>query len=140
MARRTAPKAATALPDFVKEEDKKGPDYKSKIKILDYDMAFIHSERFGWIVKTLPINARTGRSYGMTLDGSVVTCGGRPDDYEKTIRIVVTDKNQARLAKWVEAKAKGMGTAGDIRDRIGSRRAQGQEMRAQGRRSWRWDV
>jgi hypothetical protein len=44
------------------------------------------------------------------------------------------------LKPFLELRLKGQGDAGQIRDRISSRRAQGQVMRAEGRSSWRWDV
>jgi hypothetical protein len=121
----------SSFPVGVTEADKKYPK-----KGYIGSMEFLQSNRFGWCVKTLPINGR-GRSYGMSAEGTVVTMGGRPDD--QPLYIYIHEGNQARLQKWIDLKAKGVGTAGDIRDRIGSRRAQGQVMRAQGRSSWRWN-
>lgn len=99
-------------------------------------LTFYHSRRFGWCIATLAINSR-GRTYGITLDGKVVSMGGRPDDV--VVRVQVTEARKAALQHFLDLKAKGLGNAGDIRDRIGSRRAQGQVERSLGKHSWRWD-
>jgi hypothetical protein len=101
------------------------------------DLTFYFTNRFGWCVATLSINSR-GRTYGITMDGNIVSMGGRPDD--KIVYAYVSEARQAALQKFLDLKAKGLGNAGDIRDRIGSRRAEGQVKRAQGLHSWRWDA
>ncbi len=126
-------KDLAALPADVLKSD---TEYPKKGRATHY-LEFLHSGRFGWCIKTLPINNR-GRTYGMTRDGNIVTMGGRPDD--KVVGVHVTETNGKRLSKWLELREKGMGSAGDIRDRIGSRRAQGQVERAAGRSSWRWNT
>jgi hypothetical protein len=44
------------------------------------------------------------------------------------------------LKPLIDQYVEGMKRANSIRDRRSSRIAQGQEMRAQGRRSWTWDA
>jgi hypothetical protein len=133
---KTKSKVTGVLPPDVTEADKNYLSYKIKQSQPVEYLTFYKSNRFGWCVATLPINGK-GRTYGMSTEGAIVTMGGRPDDVK--VRIYVHDGNRKRLQKYVDLRAKGLGKAGDIRDRIGSRRAQGQEMRAQGRYSWTWD-
>ena len=121
------------LPEGVIEADLK---YPTKGRCSAESLKFYYSARFGWCIATLPINNK-GRTYGVNSAGTIVSIGGRPDD--KIIYVYVSEARQPKLQKYLDLRAKGLGDAGSIRDRIGSRRAQGQVMRAQGRHSWTWD-
>lgn len=98
----------------------------------------------GWMLTTLAIsNARRGssfedRTYAIGVaDSKIYTVGGGPHVLTK-VEVILTIDNVERLAKYIELWKKGMAEAGSIRDRISSRRAQGQLHRAAGRTSWRW--
>lgn len=127
------------LPDGIKAEYLKYPDYKNKDEghLVD-TLVFLHSDRIGWVVGTLWINQRQNRTYATDINGKIYTCGNPSTNI---LYAHVTEKRakDPKVAKWLEAKRKGLEGAGNIRDRIGSRRAQGQVMRAEGRTSWMWD-
>lgn len=97
-----------------------------------------------WLLTTLHISnpgrrssaGAVARTYAVGLsDGKVYTTGGGP---RETVRVLVKADNLGRLQKYLDLYAKGMEDAQAIRDRISSRRAQGQLYRAQGRSSWMW--
>lgn len=136
MARKQVTAEKTDLPKGVKATDTQYPKYNEKKpdRYID-ELRFLYSDRFGWVVQTLSINARQNRSYGTPLSGEIVTCGNASS---KIISVYVTESRQAHLKEWIDAKAKGMESAGNVRDRIGSRRAEGQVKRSQGLSSWMW--
>ncbi len=77
-------------------------------------------------------------AYGVTVkDGRVVRCGNGPH-VTREITVHLTKDNVGRLARYVELWKTGMAEANGIRDRISSRRAQGQAHRAAGRSHWNW--
>lgn len=124
------------LPLQLKEKDLQYPKWTSKVKhhyTLDFEMWY--TERFGWCIPTLLISkARRGanvqdRTYGVTLTGEVVTIGKGPH-VERTINVYVTDTNLKRLQPLIDLKAQGQGKAGDIRDRISTRRMNTMSRRA----------
>jgi len=98
-------------------------------------------EKF-WVVCTLGIakNRRgyADRSYGVRTDGSVVRVGHGPHVLQ-TITVHVRKSRVAALAELLKLHREGAIAAHQIRDRIGSRRAEGQLRRAAGQRSWMWD-
>ena len=51
----------------------------------------------------------------------------------------IKDRLEA-LKKFTDLHLLGLEKAGTVRDRISSRRAEGKEIRATGRSSWRWTV
>ncbi len=117
------------LPPEVKDKDLKYPSYKSKVKrIWDSDFELWYTERFGWCIPTLAISkARRGsgyqdRTYGISLSGETVTMGKGPHVL-RTVAVYVTESNVKRLQKFISLKESGTGKAGDIRDRISTRRA-----------------
>ena len=95
-----------------------------------------------WAIATLPIsksrNGYADRTYAVTLTGGVVTIGKGPH-VKETFSVWIRKSRLSVLQKYVDLHTAGKGDAGQIRDRIGSRRAQGQLRRAEGRTSWRWD-
>ena len=103
-----------------------------------------YTEKMGWCIPTLLIGrARsantTDRTYATTLDGKPVRIGKGPHVL-RTVTVYVRVSRLAVLQKYLDTRTAGAATAGQIRDRISSRRAQGQEERAAGHRSWLWDA
>lgn len=114
------------------------PYEKLKELGLDYSTGwyglfkFYKTQKSGWILCTLPIRAasrhgrsqgQTDRTYGVDMRGQV-HCVGIGPHVVKTVEVRLTVKNLKRLMKYVELWKKGMASAGVIRDRISTRRAQ----------------
>lgn len=108
-----------------------------------------HVTAFGWCIPTLAISSsgsRSGRvgsqqrTYAVRVDDGAVVRIGRGPHVKQTLAVHVGPKNVERLQKFLDLRRTGEGKAGEIRDRISSRRAQGALMRAAGRTSWRWNV
>jgi hypothetical protein len=139
---------ATTLPKGIEKSDLHVPaDYKSYDKVPYEQRSFElwHVTRFGWCIPTLLIGrARransTDRTYAVTVEGGQVVRVGRGPHVTATHVVHVTNARHAALKSFLTLREKGQGDAGQIRDRISSRRAQGQLMRAEGRSSWRWNV
>lgn len=102
----------------------------------------------GWVLTTLLIGhagsraraagCATDRSYGIGVaDGKVYRVGRGPHVTDE-VEVHVSEDNVERLGKYLELWRRGMADAGAVRDRISSRRAQGQLYRQQGRTSWTW--
>lgn len=138
----------TKLPKGIVAADLKYPDYKA-VEGVDYEnrsFELWHTTGFGWCIPTLRIgNARrsgpqyAARTYATTLDGTVVRIGRGPHVTD-TLTVYTTRATLKRLQPFLDLRHKGAMSAGTIRDRISSRRAQGQVERASGKSSWRWDV
>jgi hypothetical protein len=118
------------LPKGVKDEDLEYPSFKSKRRVVE-TLKLHYTERFGWCVATLSIRRATGRragtqdrTYAYTLDGKVVRVGLGPHVL-RTVDVYVTEKALGRLQYLLDLAQQGEAKAGDIRDRISSRRAQG---------------
>ncbi len=134
------------LPKGINASDLKRPTWK-QVEGVDYDSRSFelwHTSGFGWCIPTLLIGRARGRqqqdrTYAVTLEGVVVRIGKGPHVTE-TLVVYVTRASLARLQPFLTLRTEGAAKAGTIRDRISSRRAQGQEERAAGNRSWRWDV
>ncbi len=96
----------------------------------------------GWVLTTLQISGKgrgtTERTYGIEVASEKVCRVGRGPHVLQTVTVYLTTKNLDRLRKYVDLHQKGLAAAGGIRDRISTRRAQGQQYRAQGRTSWTW--
>lgn len=129
---KTAP--AGGLPPGALNSDTAWPKGQERViaTLSVYDLG----GRFGWAVKTLPINARTNRAYGMTVESGRVVTMGNPGT--RIVTLYITEKRKAALQKYIDLHAAGQQDAGAIRDRIGSRRAEGQIRRARGEYSWHW--
>lgn len=137
------------LPPKVTEKDLTYPSMKSKDHILytagnHGTLTFYLTDKMGWCISTLPISqSRKGyanRTYAIRIeDGSIVTVGNGPH-VKVDVMIYIRNSRIKVLQEYVELYNKGMIEAGNIRDRISSRRAQGQVMRSQGRRSWLWNT
>jgi hypothetical protein len=139
----------TTLPAGITEQDIVAPKWDDNDSV-DYNhgesghLTLYKTERFGWVINTLFISrgkrGQPDRSYGLAIDGqNVVTCGNGPHVTE-TLTVYLRSSRIAALQPLIDMYIDGMKRANAIRDRRGSRIAQGQEMRAQGRRSWNWDV
>lgn len=127
------------LPPGVLAGDLKWPKYDEKNRRLD-SLTFLNVTNFGWCLATLAIGGG-GRTYAARVsDGAVVRVGKGPHVL-RTIEVHVTEKRaKAGLQKYLDLKVKSLSDAGVIRDRISSRRAEGQLRRGRGELSWRWDV
>lgn len=123
------PKGIT-LPKGIIESDtqtekwKKGDRYQGQFELW-------FTQRFGWCMPTLDISgARRGqdtrRSYGVKLEGdikdSVVTMGSGPHILA-TVVVYVRESRKDALQPFLERRTAGLAVAGEIRDRISTRRA-----------------
>lgn len=95
-----------------------------------------------WVITTLLIGGAgkrgtTARYYGITIGGNVCRVGKGPHVL-KEVKVYLNKDNLPRLQKYVDLYNKGLADAGMVRDRISTRRAQGQIHRANGRTSWMW--
>lgn len=156
--KQTAPKAATvaALPPDVTAADLRYPTAKNQLGYKEVEaMGLVATygtftlyfvPKIGWVLTTLHISnpssrqsaGTSARFYGIGVsDGKVYTVGRGP---HVTAEVVVhtTKDNADRLKRYADLWTKGMADASQIRDRISSRRAQGQLHRAAGESSWRW--
>lgn len=133
---KTSPPEGTVKEDFIQ------PNFDDKDKAVK-TLKLLKTSRFGWVISTLPISkgkaGRSDRTYGITMNGTVVRVGNGPH-VEDEGKLYVRKSRENALKKFTDLYDKGMSTAGDIRDRISSRRAQGQQMRKEGRLSWMWDT
>lgn len=99
-------------------------------------LTMYRTERFGWVITTLHIsNGKRGqpsRSYGIAVkDGGIVTVGNGPHVLDE-VRVYVRKSRLGDLQQYLDLHQKGMGNAGEIRDRISTKRAR----TAQRRSSW----
>ncbi len=97
----------------------------------------------GWVLCTLNLGGkgRAGqaeRTYGIEVATEKVCRVGRGPHVLQTVTVYLSKANIARLQKYVDLHQKGLADAGQIRDRISTRRAQGQIHRANGRTHWSW--
>ncbi len=108
------------------------------------ELTFYRTEAMGWVLTTLNIaksRSRTSsadRTYGITVKDEKLCRVGSGPHVLQTVRVQLNKKNLERLSKYVDLWRRGMEMAGTTRDRISSRRAQGQVHRAEGRTSWIW--
>lgn len=136
----------TELPLGITEADLKYPQHPDKT-CWDagdggrVDLYEIQSRRgtTEWVVATLHISKgrKSDRTYGIRMDGTVCRVGAGPHVL-RTVRVHVRESRLEALQPLLELHRRGLTEAGQIRDRIGSRRAEGQLRRAQGEVSWRW--
>lgn len=145
------------LPKDITAKDLVYPDYKDGDKLTTIQegpeswnkrsasFELWYTEQMGWCIPTLLIsNARRGssnpaRTYATTLDGKPVRIGRGPH-VKRIVTVYVRESRLKALQHYLDKQKAGAEVSNQIRDRISSRRAQGQIMRAQGRTSWRWDV
>jgi hypothetical protein len=133
-------KTSNNLPTGVIASDTEYPRAGRRIDLIGCVLVKFSDGDVKWVVRTLNIaRGRTSeRSYAMGVDDGKVYRVGNGPHVLKEIAVHVTEENKARLALLIQRKAEGEEAAGQIRDRISTRRAQGQLHRAAGRRSWTW--
>ena len=149
-----------ALPKGIESSDTQYPSYEDKDHIpyekqrelgldaTDFTLYFVKGiGKIGgaWVLTTLHISKakrgskhQTDRTYAIGVDDEKVYTVGRGPHVLQEVRIYLKKSNLERLMPFVELWKKGMELAGGIRDRISTRRAQGQLHRANGRTSWMW--
>jgi hypothetical protein len=140
------------LPNGIKESDLKSPSYKSKDKIAwevaDHGTLTLYEcKGFGWVIVTLLIGSGGSRLrgyapryYGVRVsDGAAVRVGKGPH-VSRTLRVYIRQSRVKALDHFIQLYNSGMTSAHTTRDRISSRRYQGQIERAAGRHSWQWNV
>ena len=144
--------ATKDLPPDVLPGDCEYPKYNPAAKRLPDDtpmsLTFYKTERLGWVLTTLhisnPSRSQRGRgvdaarTYGIGVSDSKVYTVGRGPHVTAEVTVYLTADNIGRLTRYLELYRKGLADASSIRDRISSRRAQGQLYRSEGRSSWRW--
>lgn len=139
-------KTTNELPKGITSADLKYPGYEEG-DARNYDERSFElwfTTGFGWVIPTLDIttSGRRGmprRTYAVTLKGDVVRVGQGPHVTE-TVTVYVRLARVEALKPFTDLRTKGLAEAGQVRDRISSRRAQGQMERQAGRRSWYWNV
>jgi hypothetical protein len=121
------------LPDEVRETDLKYPSWESTKNnednrvVSQFEMWY--TERFGWCIPTLFISrARRGsnmndRTYGIAINTNGVVTMGKGPHVLRTVTVYVRKGRVEALKKFTDLKTKGEGDAGQIRDRISTRRA-----------------
>jgi len=141
------------LPAGIRPADLKFPRSRQGLKPSHYrkleelglpswgtEFSLWYSER--WMIPTVNISGKSSREAERTYaigvdDKKCYRIGGGPHVTAK-VRVYLTAANFDRLFPFLQLQEEGKKQAGKIRDRISSRRAQGQIYRAQGLRHWRW--
>lgn len=154
-SKKAEPKKAAAPkvelpPDVIKSDTEypthdERPDTNVPEDIRYQGLTFYKTKSLGWVLCTLNISSgrrrygpsTTARNYGITMDGKVCRVGSGPHVLA-TVKVYLTKANIERLGKYITLWVTGMSLAGETRDRISTRRAQGQVHRAAGRTSWMW--
>lgn len=106
---------------------------------VDFDLWLSGGE---WFIPTLTIASSrrhaTRRTYAVGVSDKKTYRLGMGPHVTATFKVRTTPKNFARMLPYLELRQTGSENANKIRDRISSRRAQGQLFRAEGRSSWYW--
>ncbi len=145
------------LPPNVVEADKKYCEHSERVpyaemsKLVGDDnfagaFTFYKAKNLGWVLCTLHISnpsrrqaaGTTARTYAIGVKDQKICTVGRGPHVEAEVEIFLSKENLERLMPYVELYKKGLADALSIRDRISTRRAQGQLHRAAGRSSWMW--
>jgi len=130
----------STLPADIVASDLKWPKYEPGKRVVA-TLTFDEVTSFGWCIRTLGIRRsrradRTDRTYAVRVsDGSTVRIGIGPHVL-RTITVYVTEDRADALAKYTAMHNAGDVRANEIRDRISTRRAQGQLRRAAWDRPW----
>ena len=135
-----------ALPDGIRESDTVRPRYE-RCKDVPWESRTFelwHTAAMGWCIPTLLIGKASGRqttdrTYATTLAGKPCRIGKGPH-VTRVVTVYVTTARLQALQRFLDLRTKGAADAGQIRDRISSRRAQGQVERAAGNSYWRWNA
>lgn len=131
-----------SLPEGVRESDLKQPHWEralpwrqsEELGLVGGRLEFYRTDKTGWLVLTLHISnpprrhaaGTPARFYATAVkDKTVHTVGMGPHVLEQ-LTVYVTQDNLERLMPLIELHKQGLVDANTIRDRISSRRAQGQ--------------
>lgn len=109
-------------------------------------LTFYQTTGLGWVLCTLHISnpsrrqapGTAARTYAIGVADKKIYTVGRGPHVTQEVTIQLSQDNIDRLSEYAALYQRGLAEAGQIRDRISSRRAQGQLHRAAGRTSWRW--
>lgn len=129
-----------ALPEGIVKADLTYPKWKANATAAEregdsiaHTLTLYYTPRLGWLLATLHIRngssrqqsrGHAARTYAVSIaDGKVYTVGLGPH-VTHTATVYVRRSRAKALAKFVDLHQQGLGTAGEIRDRISSRRAQ----------------
>lgn len=88
-----------------------------------------YTERFGWCIPTLDIRSAprgrnvTRRTYAFSIGDQQVVSIGMGPHVLRHHEVYVTEASRKRLQKFLDLKTQGQGKAGEIRDRISTRRS-----------------
>jgi len=142
--RTTTTAATTDLPRGVKASDLKSPkigDLASEVGDWGV-LTFYKTQGLGWVIATLKIgggrNGRDDRTYGVIVETGKQCRVGNGPHVLATVRVYVRQSRVEALKRYIDLYGQGVADSNQIRDRISTRRAQGQLHRAQGRTSWYW--
>lgn len=145
--KKTVPAVKYELPKGCTAKDLVPPKWNAKIRHLYADdFELWYTEKMGWVIPTLFIRnpgsrARDGaapRTYAIAVNnGGTCRVGIGPHVLARH-SVYVTEANKTRLQWLLDLKHDGAVRSNETRDRISTRRAVGQEMRAAGRSSWLW--
>ncbi len=135
-----------ALPKGVIEADLKRPAVFTECEGIPYEdrqFDLWYTTGFGWCIPTLLISKgrrhnTTDRTYAITVNKQQSVRIGHGPHVTRTVTVHTRKTTLARLQPFLDLRRSGQANAGSIRDRISSRRAAGQEFRAEGRTSWNW--
>jgi hypothetical protein len=138
---KTKPKAVKLpmLPLGIELSDFKRPDWDDKKDKLiepyqDSEFEMWYTERFGWCIPTLLIGRGRGgyqdRTYAYSLKTEGTVRIGRGPHVLHTVTVYVRKTREKALRPYLEKRSQGAGMAGDIRDRISTRRALTAQRRA----------
>ena len=121
-----------ALPTGITAKDLTYPKWKlndTANRVVD-QFELWYTERFGWCIPTLLIrragrfsSQSSDRTYATTMDGDPIRMGLGPH-VKAQVTVYVRESRKADLQRFLDLKTNGEATAGDIRDRISTRRAQ----------------
>lgn len=136
--KKTEELSTDALPPGVKTSDLRYPEKGRPVDTLTFYLC----ERLGWCIAVLPISRgreRSDRVYGVRCDTGTLCRMGKGPHVKKEVTIYIAEDRALPLDRYLKLKRQGEVDANVVRDRISSRRAEGQLHRARGERSWRWD-
>jgi hypothetical protein len=131
-----APKAEPPLPPPLEAADLAFPAdllrlaEAAALGLPDAFLRLYHTERFGWVLCTLPIaaarrgRAETERTYGIALRGEELVTVGRGPHVTREVTAHLSRGNAERLRPLCELYLRGLAKAGDCRDRRSTRAAQ----------------
>jgi hypothetical protein len=127
----------TYITELERERGEKWVDGFENAHFEMYAVEFRGGSKPEWVIATLAIGGK-GRTYGIRISTGTVCRVGAGPHVKATVTVHVRVSRAKALQKYTDLRLKGATEANQIRDRISSRRAEGQVMRAQGRHSWTW--